>query len=62
MAIPYLEDFKKLAVRGNIIPVFEEVHFDWETPISAFRKINEGHCSFLLESAQGGEKRRQESR
>ncbi len=56
MAIPSLEDFKRLAAQGNLIPVFEEVHFDWETPISAFRKIDEGHFSFLLESAEGGEK------
>jgi anthranilate synthase component 1 len=56
MAIPSLEDFKRLAVQGNLIPVFEEVHFDWETPISAFRKIDEGDFSFLLESAEGGEK------
>ena len=56
MAIPSLEDFKRLAAQGNLIPVFEEVHFDWETPISAFRKIEEGRFSFLLESAEGGEK------
>ncbi|OGP91398.1 MAG: anthranilate synthase component I [Deltaproteobacteria bacterium RBG_16_48_10] len=56
MAIPSLEDFKRMAGQGNLIPVFEEVHFDWETPISAFRKIDEGHFSFLLESAEGGEK------
>ena len=56
MAIPSLEDFKRLAAQGNLIPVFEEVHFDWETPISVFRKIEEGRFSFLLESAEGGEK------
>jgi len=56
MAIPSFEEFKKLAAQGNLIPVYGEVHFDWETPISAFRKIDEGHFSFLLESAEGGEK------
>jgi anthranilate synthase component I len=56
MAIPSLEDFKRMASQGNLIPVYEEVHFDWETPISAFRKIDEGPFSFLLESAEGGEK------
>ena len=56
MTIPSLEEFKNLAARGNLIPVYEEVHFDWETPISAFRKIDEGPFSFLLESAEGGEK------
>jgi anthranilate synthase component 1 len=56
MAIPSLEEFKRLAGQGNLIPVYEEVHFDWETPISAFRKIDDGRFSFLLESVEGGEK------
>src|SRR4030042_6827411 len=56
MIVPSLSDFKQLATRGNLIPIFEEVHFDWETPLSAFRKIDDGKFSFLLESAEGGEK------
>jgi len=56
MAIPSFEEFTRLAGRGNLIPVYEEVHFDWETPISAFRKIDDGRFSFLLESVEGGEK------
>ncbi len=56
MIVPSLFDFKQLATRGNLIPIVEEVHFDWETPISAFRKIDDGKFSFLLESVEGGEK------
>jgi anthranilate synthase component I len=56
MITPSLEDFKRLANQGNLIPIFEEIHFDWETPISAFRKIDDGKTSFLLESVEGGEK------
>ena len=56
MAIPSFEEFKALAGRGNLIPVYEEIHFDWETPISAYRKIDDGRFSFLLESVEGGEK------
>ena len=56
MAIPSLEDFKGLANQGNLIPIFEEIHFDWETPISAFQKIDDRKFSFLLESVEGGEK------
>jgi anthranilate synthase component 1 len=56
MAIPSLAEFRNLAGKGNLIPVYEEVHFDWETPISAFRKIDDGGFSFLLESVEGGEK------
>ncbi|MBI5969411.1 MAG: anthranilate synthase component I, partial [Deltaproteobacteria bacterium] len=56
MATPSFAEFKRLASQGNLIPVYEEVHFDWETPISAFRKIGDGKFSFLLESVEGGEK------
>jgi anthranilate synthase component 1 len=56
MVTPSLREFKRLALQGNLIPVYEEVHFDWETPISAFRKIDSGKFSFLLESVAGGEK------
>ena len=56
MAIPPFEEFKHLAGQGNLIPVYEEIHFDWETPISAYRKIDDGNFSFLLESVEGGEK------
>ncbi|MBM4330113.1 MAG: anthranilate synthase component I [Deltaproteobacteria bacterium] len=56
MANPSLNEFKRLARSGNLIPVHEEVHFDWETPISAFRKIDSKKFSFLLESVEGGEK------
>lgn len=56
MITPSLAEFKLLASQGNLIPVYGEVHFDWETPISAFRKIDEGKFSFLLESVEGGEK------
>jgi len=56
MAIPSFSDFKQLATQGNLIPIVEEIHFDWETPLSAFRKIDDGKFSFLLESAEGDEK------
>ena len=56
MVVPSLSDFKQMATQGNLIPISEEIHFDWETPISAFRKIDDGKTSFLLESVEGGEK------
>jgi anthranilate synthase component 1 len=56
MITPSLDDFKRMAGQGNLIPVFEEIHYDLETPISAFRKIDDGNTSFLLESVEGGEK------
>jgi anthranilate synthase component 1 len=56
MVVPSFSDFKRLSAQGNLIPVFAEIHFDWETPLSAFRKIDDGNSSFLLESVEGGEK------
>src|SRR4030042_1329401 len=54
MITPSLEDFRRMASQGNLIPVFEEIHYDLETPLSAFRKIDDGKSSFLLESVEGG--------
>src|SRR5436853_6676800 len=55
----YAPDFKRfcaLAKCGNLIPIFREVLADFETPVSAFAKIDTGPCAYLLESVQGGEK------
>ena len=56
MISPSLEEFRKKAKRGNLIPVYREILADMETPVSAFRKIDDGKYSFLLESVEGGEK------
>ena len=56
MVYPSMAECRELAKVGNLIPLSEEVHFDWETPLSAFRKIEDGKFSFLLESVEGGEK------
>jgi anthranilate synthase component I len=50
------EQFEALARQGNQIPVLREVMADLETPLSLFRKIDDGRTAFLLESVQGGEK------
>jgi anthranilate synthase component 1 len=53
---PGLEEFQRLAEKGNLIPVHTELIADSETPVSAFEKIDDGHYAFLLESAElGGE-------
>jgi anthranilate synthase component 1 len=49
---PGLDEFRKLARYGNLIPVYTEIVADAETPVSAFSKIDEGGYSFLLESAE----------
>jgi anthranilate synthase component 1 len=49
---PDLNEFKKLAKKGNLIPVYREIFADTETPVSAFKKLNTvDHC-FLLESVE----------
>lgn len=51
------EEFTKLVAEGyNRIPVVEEVLADLDTPLSTYLKLAGGPYSYLLESAQGGEK------
>ena len=50
------EQFESLARQGSHIPVVREVLADLDTPLSLFRKIDDGRTSFLLESVEGGEK------
>lgn len=50
------EQFETLARQGKHIPVVREVLADLETPLSLFRKIDDGRTAFLLESVEGGEK------
>ncbi len=56
MAFPDFEGFCRLAEHGNLIPVYSEIMADMDTPVTAFRKIDDGHYAFLLESIEGGEK------
>jgi anthranilate synthase component 1 len=53
---PSREAFKSHATRGNLIPVVREVLADLDTPLSLFRRLDDGKTSFLLESVEGGEK------
>lgn len=51
------DEFTKLALEGyNRIPIVHEVLADLDTPLSVYLKIADGPYSYLLESAQGGEK------
>src|SRR5438045_2172522 len=55
MYSPSPEEFLKLADRGNLIPVTRRLLADFETPLSAYRKIRGRGESFLFESVEGGE-------
>ncbi|WP_447980460.1 anthranilate synthase component I [Candidatus Nitrospira bockiana] len=50
------EEFKRLASHGNLIPLYQEILADFETPVSALTKIDHGASAYLLESVEGGEK------
>jgi anthranilate synthase component 1 len=49
------DDFRSLAKNGNLIPLYREILADYETPVSAFAKIDHGPSAYLLESVEGGE-------
>src|SRR5579862_280801 len=55
MYYPDLQEFQKLAAKGNLIPVTLRLLADIETPLSAYRKIRGPAESFLFESVEGGE-------
>lgn len=50
------EQFEKLAREYNLIPLFDEMPADLDTPVSAFLKLKTGDYDFLFESVVGGEK------
>ena len=50
---PTLAEFRELAARGNLIPVFAELIADAESPVSAFHKLASGSdYAFLFESVE----------
>ena len=52
---PTAEEFLQHAQQGNLIPVYREILGDFETPLSAYRKIRSEGEAFLFESVEGGE-------
>ncbi len=56
MLTPSFEMFCEKAKEGNLIPIYQEIVADCETPVSAFLKIRKGKYPFLFESVEGGEK------
>jgi anthranilate synthase component 1 len=56
MFFPSLDTFHSLVEKGNLIPVYREIMADMDTPVSAFRKLDDMQFSYLLESIEGGEK------
>ncbi len=52
---PDIATFRELAKESNLIPVYQEITADLETPVSAYLKVARGPYSWLLESVEGGE-------
>ncbi|MDR3674976.1 MAG: anthranilate synthase component I [Acidobacteriota bacterium] len=63
-ASPNFAEFKRLAQRGNVVPVYRTIVADLLSPVSAFLSLSPQHGresnshphSFLLESVEGGER------
>jgi anthranilate synthase component 1 len=56
MLKPTLDEFATKAREGNLIPVYQEILADMETPVSAFLKLaGSSENAFLLESVEQGQ-------
>jgi len=54
---PARADFKKMAARGNLLPVCLQFLADTDTPVSVLAKLRgSSETSFLLESVEGGDR------
>jgi anthranilate synthase component 1 len=56
MIRPTFKEFCRLAEQGNLIPVYQELLMDLETPLSFFKRLERDRYSFLLESVEGSER------
>jgi anthranilate synthase component 1 len=56
MIQPTYKEFCRLARQGNLIPVYQELLMDLETPLSFFKRLERDRYSFLLESVEGSER------
>ncbi|MBD3271359.1 MAG: anthranilate synthase component I [Elusimicrobia bacterium] len=54
---PRISEFKKLARKGNVVPVFTHILADRDTPVSIYEKLaGASPYACLLESIEGGER------
>src|SRR2546428_4126542 len=56
MIQPTFKEFCQLAKQGNLIPVYQELLMDLETPLSFFKRLERDRYAFLLESVEGSER------
>ena len=53
---PSREEFERLSLKGNTVPVYMDLTADCETPLGAYAKIRQNGPAFLFESIVGGER------
>ncbi len=56
MIRPTFKEFCRFTEQGNLIPVYQELLMDLETPLSFFKRLERDRYSFLLESVEGSER------
>jgi anthranilate synthase component I len=56
MIRPTFKEFCVFAKRGNLVPVYQELLMDLETPLSFFKRLERDRYAFLLESVEGSER------
>ncbi|MDD2479785.1 MAG: anthranilate synthase component I family protein [Victivallaceae bacterium] len=53
---PDFKEFKELAKRGNVVPVYQDMLADLETPVSVLNRFMDHEHVALFESVEGGER------
>lgn len=56
MIYPDKEEYKRLAQNYDLVPVYQELLADTETPVSVLQRFADRENAFLLESMEGSEK------
>jgi anthranilate synthase component 1 len=55
MIQPNFKEFCQSTKQGNLVPVYQELLMDLETPLSFFKRLERDRYAFLLESVEGSE-------
>ncbi|HWP60555.1 MAG TPA: anthranilate synthase component I [Candidatus Acidoferrales bacterium] len=53
---PSFDEFRRLSQDGNLIPIYQELLMDLETPLSFFQRLDRDEYAFLFESVEGSER------
>ena len=56
MIQPSFKEFCRLAKQGNLVPIYQELLMDLETPLSFFKRLERDRYAFILESVEGSER------